>query len=67
MYIPDKYAQPRKCPVCGKLFILSSANIWTYKRKVKDNMLYFCTYSCMRRHDRERPKRGRYSEGDDEL
>ena len=24
MYIPDKYFSPRKCPVCGSMFIMPS-------------------------------------------
>lgn len=69
MYIPDKYLRPRKCPVCGRFFIMHDAEQWAYKRKPGDTWLYFCRWSCLRKYDREHPvtggSRGKGREEDD--
>lgn len=67
MYIPDKYFSPRKCPVCGSMFIMPSMESWAYKRKPGNSMIYFCKYSCLRKWDKEHPIRGgSRGYGDDE-
>lgn len=46
----------RKCPICGKTFLLYEET-WVYKRRVKgDRTKYFCSYGCMTKFDDSRPK-----------
>ena len=37
----------RKCPVCGKSFILPPENI--YKLTVKGKLQHYCSYTCYRK------------------
>ena len=37
----------KKCPVCGKQFVVLWPNLWSYKRDHR----FMCTYGCMRAYD----------------
>ena len=46
----------RKCPICGKVFLLYEDS-WVYKRKINsERTKYFCSYGCMNKFDLTRPK-----------
>lgn len=55
------YATPfngkeRKCPICGKPFLLYEET-WVYKRRINsERTKYFCSYGCMNKFDLTRPK-----------
>ena len=42
----------RKCPVCGKEFILSAENI--YKARIKGEVKHLCSWGCVRELEREK-------------
>lgn len=46
----------RKCPVCGKEFLLPPEN--TYRLKVKGRYRDFCSYTCYRVIQKQQEKRG---------
>lgn len=46
VWIRDGY-----CAVCGKYFIIPPENV--YKRVIKGEVKNLCSYSCMRKVDRE--------------
>ena len=46
----------RKCPVCGKEFLLPPEN--TYRLKVKGRYRDFCSYTCYRVIQKKQEKRG---------
>lgn len=51
----------RTCPVCGKIFFITSRDSWQYKmrqsvRGVRDYKV-FCSYGCMRAYKKEHPPR----------
>ena len=51
------FGRVRKCPVCGKEYIIN-ADVWAY-RKTRKNAgdMYFCSWGCLRKHEREnKPK-----------
>jgi hypothetical protein len=41
-----------KCPICNKRYLCFPE--WVYKRRRGYGYLYFCTYGCMRKYERER-------------
>lgn len=46
-----------ECPICKKVFAVSNPKEWTYKRlvrgyNVKQGGIYFCSYGCVRKHDK---------------
>ena len=45
----------RKCPVCGKIFIIQNPLDYVYKRKPKTTTKFFCSWGCMRAWDKEHP------------
>ena len=52
----------KQCPVCGKDFWLSDASMWSYKkpRRGKNKSmhpLYFCSWTCMRKWEKDNPMR----------
>ena len=43
-----------ECPLCGKMFYITSLGDWTYKRRIKQKataLLYICSYPCLRKYD----------------
>ena len=46
----------RKCPVCGNVFILGDENL-AYKRVSGHKMMYFCSYGCLGKFEKTRPKK----------
>lgn len=40
-----KWANEKTCPVCGKDFIMSHADLWTYKIDSR----YYCSWTCYRK------------------
>ena len=43
------------CPICKKQFSRTGQHVWKVRSASgKGNYLYFCSYSCMRRGERER-------------
>lgn len=43
-----------ECPICGKMFYITSLGDWVFKRRIKQKataLLYLCSYGCSRRHD----------------
>ena len=53
----------RKCPVCGKPFIVGDYEHWVYRRTVKKKLLYVCSWSCYR--TLPQPSRRKYSKAAD--
>lgn len=48
----------KMCGTCGKLFDAYAGPDWAYKRPCGiGRMEYYCSYGCMRRHDREKQAR----------
>lgn len=48
----------KRCGVCGKSFDAYAGPSWAYKRScARGRTEYYCSYGCMRRHDREHPAR----------
>ena len=52
----DLVGRERKCPVCGKVFILVDDE-WAYKRVHGHKQMYFCSWGCMGKYDNTRPKK----------
>lgn len=49
-----------RCPICGKVFAVVCAERWTYKRRPGGNAtIYYCSYGCTVKADREREERTR--------
>jgi len=46
----------RKCPICGGVFILGGEN-WAYKRVSGHKTMYFCSYGCLGKFEKTRPKK----------
>lgn len=44
----------KTCEICGKVFIPQELTSYTYKRTVNGLLKYFCSWSCMRKFDKER-------------
>lgn len=45
----------RKCPICGKMFVMHSTEEWGYTVGSKR----FCTYSCLRKYERKQEENRR--------
>lgn len=46
------------CPVCGKVFAVMCPENWVYRYKFKNTAtVYYCSYSCTARAEREREER----------
>lgn len=49
------------CPVCGKTFFCTNPKEYVYQRKIKFkkkkdvDRIYLCSYTCMRKHEKEFP------------
>ena len=58
------FGRVRKCPMCGKEYILNAED-WVYKRhRNHAGDIYFCSYKCTRKYDAEhmsRPDKIRYA------
>ena len=53
-----------RCPICGKVFAVVCAERWTYKRKTgSDATIYYCSYGCTLKADREREEKTPCSNG----
>jgi len=56
----------KTCPVCGKKFICMNLTGWTYRVKFRGVRYTLCSYTCMRKLEKEieekRYKRGKQSE-----
>ena len=48
-----EWLELRTCGECGKRFTVLYPHMWRYKRKPKGAAIYFCSYSCVRKFDRE--------------
>ncbi len=53
----DYVTKTLKCPVCGKMFIVPSLSAWVYRKSDyaisgTGKILYFCTWSCMRKWEK---------------
>lgn len=50
-----------ECPICGKTFYVQNPSEYVYKRfikykrKKKPERIVFCSYKCMRKHEKEHP------------
>lgn len=44
-------SRPRKCPVCGRMYIPAPYHI--YKVLIKTNYRLVCSWSCVMKHERE--------------
>ena len=53
------------CQVCGKEFDVLWPELWRYKRGLGTNTSYFCSWGCLRKHDKER-EQASLKEGDKE-
>lgn len=63
---PPEYHEtyiPCTCHTCGKVFVPPLKTLWAYRRASKENLrlngegkLYFCSYGCMRKYDKNHPK-----------
>lgn len=55
----------KKCPVCGKEFLVPDVAVWAYKLHETNSagtvlLKYFCTWGCLRKWEAEnKPKRMR--------
>ena len=47
----------RKCPECGKLFTVLYPHLWAYKKGYRDHWDYLCSWSCLRKKQREDEER----------
>ena len=45
-----------KCPICGKVYLRSGMD-WAYRRPTNKGTTYFCSWGCMRKHDKKNPKK----------
>lgn len=43
----------RVCPVCGRTFVISSLEVWCYRKRKADFWVYFCRYNCLRKAEAE--------------
>jgi len=41
------------CPECGKEFYCTNQGEWVYKRITDNKRATFCSWSCMRKHDKK--------------
>lgn len=39
----------KKCPCCGKAFILTSADDWVYKSHATGRLRYLCSWTCLQK------------------
>lgn len=44
----------KTCPECGKGFFVQYPSMWTYARREGPKTKYFCSYSCVRKYDKEK-------------
>ena len=51
----------RKCPICGKDFVLAPCNI--YKLTVDGKIKNFCGWNCMREQEKENEAKKKPKEG----
>lgn len=48
------------CPICGKVFAVVCTERWVYKRRFEAGAtVYYCSYGCTVKADREREERTR--------
>ena len=49
----------KKCPVCGKQFVILYPHLWAYKRGAGKNgsTRYFCSWKCLRELDNEKERK----------
>ena len=50
------------CPICGKTFLYNSQSVYKLPNR-ESGMIYYCSYTCFRKEEkeRERKKRNPYS------
>lgn len=46
------FAQERKCPVCGKTFIMPDAEQWAYRVTDGRKKRSYCSWHCLREYER---------------
>lgn len=46
----------KKCIECGRIFYIDIFTSWIYKRYVKRQQEYLCSYSCCRKYDKKHDK-----------
>lgn len=57
---PTDPFRPCMCEQCGKLFVKGLVIDWAYKKVVKKKWtrtLWFCSWSCMRKWEKEHKKK----------
>lgn len=65
-FIRGSYPE-KTCPICGKVFCLTSPG-WAYKKYDSDeNMVYFCSWKCLRKDEAESEKKHRKRKAVDQL
>lgn len=51
-----EWFESRVCAICGKVFYPPDPGEWVYKleyeRKHKHKVIYFCSWGCLRKHER---------------
>lgn len=45
----------KKCPICGKTFIVAPYHAWTDTRRRKKE--FFCSYTCFLAWDKKHPRK----------
>ena len=45
----------RKCPICGKIFIIQDPKQYAYKRGYEHTPKIFCSWTCLRKYDKMHP------------
>lgn len=57
----------KTCPVCGKIFCLTSLE-WAYKKyDSEEHIVYFCSWKCLRKDEAESEAKRRKSKTVDQL
>lgn len=55
-----KYSVEKVCPVCGKHFIVSYVPDYAYKLNRVHKTLYYCSYTCFRKDQKEWEEQKKY-------
>ena len=44
----------KQCPICGKEFSVLYPDMYRYKRTARNQLKYFCSWSCLREFDKQK-------------
>ena len=58
-YVPGEVDRTTVCACCGKKF-WKYTNTWQYKKFIKNKTVYFCSYTCDRKDEKENGPRYDY-------